>query len=361
MLNIFKNKKILITGHTGFKGSWLALWLNYLGAEVVGVSNKIPTTPAHFDSSNLSDKIIDIRSDLTDYANFNKIVEETKPDFIFHLAAQALVRKSYDNPIDTFKTNLFGTINLLESLRFLKKECSVIIITSDKCYENFEWVWGYKETDRLGGSDPYSASKATAEIAIQSYIKSYFSKKNNLIKICSVRAGNVIGGGDWAKDRVVPDFIKAWQKNELIKLRNPNSTRPWQHVLEPLSGYLLLANHLNNNFKLHGESFNFGPDSQHVNSVEDLVIELSSHLKGSKYSIEKNVNFHESGLLKLNCDKAMNLLNWKPVLNFAKTVELTANWYNYYYNESCNTYEISIKQIIDYIELAKKSGFKWSL
>ena len=225
MMSYFKNKKILITGHTGFKGSWLSLWLNHLGAQVVGVSDVIPTNPSHFETTCLEDKINDIRCDLTNLNDFEKIINEIEPDLIFHLAAQSLVRKSYIDPVTTFKTNLFGTVNLLESLRKYRKECNVIIITSDKCYENLEWEWGYKETDKLGGADPYSASKATAEIAMQSYVKSFFKDKNNHIKICSVRAGNVIGGGDWAKDRIVPDFIKAWQENNIIKTKKPKGNK----------------------------------------------------------------------------------------------------------------------------------------
>ena len=361
MLSYFKNKKILITGHTGFKGSWLSLWLNHLGAQVVGVSDVIPTNPSHFETTCLEDKINDIRCDLTNLNDFEKIINEIKPDLIFHLAAQSLVRKSYTDPVTTFKTNLFGTVNLLESLRKYRKECNVIIITSDKCYENLEWEWGYKETDKLGGADPYSASKATAEIAMQSYVKSFFKDKNNHIKICSVRAGNVIGGGDWAKDRIVPDFIKAWQENNIIKLRNPKATRPWQHVLEPLSGYLLLSYKLSKNNNLHGEAFNFGPNAKYVTTVEALVKKLSLYLSGSKYLIEENDQLYESGLLKLNCDKAINVLGWSSVLDFDETIEFIAEWYDNYYKKSVKTYDITINQILKYTDLAKNRGLEWFL
>ena len=235
----FNKKKVLITGHTGFKGTWLTSWLKILGANIVGISVDIPTKPSHFEKTNLSKEIIDLRMDINSINLKNKI-NKFKPDFIFHLAAQSLVTESHEDPLKTWKTNVLGTANLLNSLKSYKKSCVAVFITSDKCYDNKEWAWGYRETDKLGGSDPYSGSKASAEILINSFVKSFFSK-NHPVKIASVRAGNVIGGGDWSPHRIIPDVISAWSNKKPVKIRNPGATRPWQHVLEPLSGYLTLA------------------------------------------------------------------------------------------------------------------------
>jgi CDP-glucose 4,6-dehydratase len=275
--NLYKGKTVLITGHTGFKGSWLASWLKILGANVVGVALNPSTVPSHYDSIKLSNEIRDLRVDIRDKNALEATILTTEPDFIFHLAAQALIKKSYENPIDTWHTNLIGTLNILESIRKLNKHCAAVIITSDKCYENVEWVWGYRETDAMGGIDPYSASKGAAELAIHSHIRSFFAKENTKVKIASARAGNVIGGGDWSESRIVPDCVKSWAIGDKVKLRNPSSTRPWQHVLEPLSGYLSLALNLYENDTLHGESFNFGPSSNSNFSVLNLAQEMSKH------------------------------------------------------------------------------------
>ena len=239
---IFKNKKILITGNTGFKGSWLTIWLNLLGAKLYGISNNIPTQPSLFKEANLDQIINNNFIDIKDIDKVHSIIKTIKPDFIFHLAAQPLVSKSYSNPTETWQTNVIGTVNILESLRLLNKNCIGIIITSDKCYENQEWVWGYRESDRLGGSDPYSATKGAAELAFNSFYRSFFSEKSlTKIRIASARAGNVIGGGDWTPNRLIPDCVKSWSKNKKPFIRNPNATRPWQHVLEVIYGYLLLS------------------------------------------------------------------------------------------------------------------------
>jgi CDP-glucose 4,6-dehydratase len=236
----FKNKKIIITGHTGFKGSWLTIWLKILGAKVIGISNNIPTFPNHYKLLNLNKKIVDNRLDIRNIKILKKIIKKYQPDFVFHLAAQSIVNLSYKDPLKTWTTNTIGTINLLESLRQLKKKCSVVIITSDKCYENLEIKRGYTEMDRLGGKDPYSASKASADIAIKSYISSFFNHKNNKVFIAIARAGNVIGGGDFSKDRIIPDYFRSLSKNRKLILRSPYSIRPWQHIIDPLYGYLLL-------------------------------------------------------------------------------------------------------------------------
>ena len=259
MKNYFKDKTVLVTGHTGFKGSWLISWLNQLGANVIGVSLDPPTEISHFNVAKMTNDIIDLRIDIRDFSALEKAIVEAQPDFVFHLAAQALVRSSYNSPIETWQTNVLGTLHILESLRKLDKPCVAVLITSDKCYDNVEWVWGYRENDAMGGPDPYSASKGAAELVIRSHIKSFFLKGESQIRIASARAGNVIGGGDWATDRIVPDCIQAWSQQKTVLLRNPHSTRPWQHVLEPLGGYLTLAAALNENPRLHGESFILAP------------------------------------------------------------------------------------------------------
>ena len=267
--NIFKNKKVLITGHTGFKGSWLSIWMHSLGANVLGISKNIPTYPSHYQLTGL-DKIIKSKQlDLKDKKKLKKIIEDFKPDFIFHLAAQAIVKNSYVNPINTWESNLNGTIHLLESIKHIKK-IVVILITSDKVYKNLEIKRGYSENDLLGGIDPYGASKSATEIAIKSYIKSYFTNRRNKVLIAVARAGNVIGGGDWSENRLVPDCMKAWLKNKEVLIRNSNSTRPWQHVLEVLSGYISLAYKLNFNQKIHGQAFNFGPKNKNYKVIEIL-------------------------------------------------------------------------------------------
>ncbi len=351
MKSSFNNKKILITGHTGFKGSWLSLWLHLMGAKVYGVSNNIPTKPSHFELLEM-DKFL--KSEFTDIKNFNKIkniVGDISPDYIFHLAAQPIVKISYIDPIETWNTNLLGTINILESLKSLKSKCSAVFITSDKCYKNNEWVWGYRENDELGGDDPYSASKGAAEIAISSYFESYFKKSDN-IKIASTRAGNVIGGGDWAADRIVPDIIKHWQLDKKLSLRNPKSTRPWQHVLEPLRGYLRLGSYLWEDRVYSGNAFNFGPNPNEEKTVEELVQRISQKINYKNWISEINDDhFHESGLLKLNCDKAARLLDWKPLLDFDNIVSMTSDWYFKYYTENNNIFGLSKAQIDEYSEL----------
>ena len=345
----FRGKKVLITGNTGFKGSWLTIWLLSLGAKIYGISLEPPTQPSLFNESKLIELIDHHCINIQDHFKVTNLIKDIQPDFIFHLAAQPLVKYSYENPIETWKTNVYGTINVLDSLRLLNKKCTSVFITSDKCYANSEWVWGYRENDRLGGNDPYSASKGSAEIAINSYKKSFFN--NGEILIASARAGNVIGGGDWAQDRIVPDCIKAWSKNESVEIRSSNSTRPWQHVLEPLSGYLKLAKELNYNPQLSGNAFNFGPNSNQNYTVIDVVKELSKNWEGSSWREDQNKikKVQESQLLKLNCDKALHLLKWNPTLNFEETINLTIDWYyDFYSQESFNTFDKCIKQIKTY-------------
>jgi len=357
----FKNKTILITGHTGFKGSWLSIWLQQLGSKVVGISLDPPSVPSHFEAVNLTSELVDLRFDIRNADLLENAVEKYQPDYVFHLAAQALVKKSYTDPLETWSTNVMGTLNVLNSLRVLKKRCAAVIITSDKCYDNVEWVWGYRETDTLGGPDPYSASKGAAELAVKSYIKSFFQSDSN-VRIASARAGNVIGGGDWALDRIIPDCVKSWANNETVELRNPHSTRPWQHVLEPLSGYLNLAICLYKETAYHGESFNFGPKTIQNHSVKDLVIEMSRYWNRVSWK-DISINHqgpYESGLLKLNCDKALFYMNWHSVMDFKETVRFTAEWYRNYYNNSDNILNTSKNQISEYSSMAKALDLKWA-
>jgi len=358
---IFKNANVVVTGHTGFKGSWLTTWLLELGANVTGIALEPPSTPNHFDEANLSKLIKDIRVDIRNPAELEQAILHAEPDFLFHLAAQSLVRKSYDNPLETWQTNVMGTLHVLEALRKIDKPVTAIIITSDKCYDNVEWVWGYRETDSLGGADPYSASKGAAELAIRSHIKSFFPHGKSNVRIASARAGNVIGGGDWAADRIIPDCVKAWSKNQIVELRNPNSTRPWQHVLEPLSGYLSLAVELSKNSSLHGEAFNFGPPAQQDHSVKELVENMANYWDKVHWKdVSQTTNGpYESSLLKLNCDKALHFLSWHAVMGFHDTVRMTAEWYRDYYQKSSPTIDITKLQIKEYSKIAKAQGLAW--
>jgi len=323
--SVFKNKKILITGHTGFKGVWLTTWLLKMGAKVVGISKDIPSRPSAFEVLNLQNKITHYYEDVRNLEPICKILKEENPDFIFHLAAQAIVSESYKNPIETIQTNVIGTSNVLESIRRNNKPCIAIMITSDKCYENVEWCWGYKESDRLGGKDIYSASKGAAEVIFHAYQQSFF-KENKQILIASARAGNVIGGGDWAQDRIVADCFRAWSENKPVSIRCPQATRPWQHVLEPLSGYLQLACKLSQQPQLNGESYNFGPRAEQNHTVERLILDLFK-IWGPSNNINPfialdNRPFHEAGLLKLNCDKALFDLKWMATMSYDQNVEM---------------------------------------
>ena len=352
MKNLFKNKTVIVTGHTGFKGSWLTLVLINLGARVVGISNDIPTKPAFFQILKLNKKIKDLRADVRDLKIIKKIFKRYKPDYIFHLAAQSLVKQSFKYPVNTFTTNFVGTLNILESLRELKKECVSVIITSDKSYKNFEIDRGYKENDILGGEDPYSASKGSAELVIQSYCNSFF--KGDKKKIAVARAGNVIGGGDWSKDRLVPDCMKSWSKRKKVILRNPDATRPWQHVLEAVFGYLTLAIKLSKNSKIRGEAFNFGPNNKDNKSVLNVVKEMKKSWKAVSWTIKKSRKAkYESKLLKLNSNKAKLKLNWKTNLNFKEMIKMTTNWYKNFYEKKENNFEFSIKQILSYQKINK--------
>lgn len=362
--NTFKNKKVLVTGNTGFKGTWITQWLRMLGAEVTGVSISVPTTPSMFDTLNVRDNITHYDLDINDLNELKKVFVKHKPDFVFHLAAQPIVKQSYTDPVETFRTNTLGTAHIMECLRALDHPCIATMITSDKCYENVEWNWGYREIDRVGGKDPYSASKGAAELVIHSYIHSFFNTTHTNIKIASVRAGNVIGGGDWAANRIVPDTVKSWAKEEAVEIRSPKATRPWQHVLEPLSGYLRCAQVMATTGQGNSEAYNFGPDANQNKSVLELLTKLSEQWKFSsdieKVIVNEQSNFHEAGLLKLNCDKALADFDWKPTMGFEQTIEFTASWYYNYYNvKGVDMVQFTEDQINQYCEYAKLKHASW--
>jgi len=341
LCNFFKGKKILVIGHTGFKGSWLTQLLLNFGTDIIGYSLEPNTNTNLFDILNLRDNISNHFKDVNDYNELKKIIEIEKPEIVFHLAAQPLVRDSYDDPLFTYKTNVIGTANVLQAIKETNCVKSAVIITTDKVYENKEWIWAYRENDELGGYDPYSTSKACAELVVKSYIRSFFNVDNYLEShntlIASVRAGNVIGGGDWSKNRLVSDIIKAiFEGNETVVLRNPESIRPWQHVLEPLLGYLLLAQKLYDGKKEFVGAWNFAPDEENFITVEELVKRGISILETGKYFVKKDDSKHEMKTLKLDATKAKVYIGWKPLLNIDETMEWTFEWYKKYYNDGNN-------------------------
>jgi len=349
--NIYQDKKVLVTGHTGFKGSWLTSWLLKLGANVVGFSKDIPTNPSMFEELHLEDKITHYLEDARDLATVQKVIEKEQPEFVFHLAAQPIVSLSYSDPVETISSNVMGTTNVLEALRLSNHDCTAIIITSDKAYDNVEQIWGYKEDDQMGGKDIYSGSKGAAELVIKSYFHSFFNKETSNVRIGVGRAGNVIGGGDWAKDRIVVDCMLAWSKGEFVEIRSPKATRPWQHVLEPLSGYLKLGLDLYKDKGLNGEGFNFGPRAEQNRTVQQLLEDLSQNWLEQveeTYRITDNIPFHEAGLLKLNCDKALAYLKWQASLQYEDTIKFTSQWYFNFYKTDTNILDFTMEQIQEY-------------
>ncbi len=362
--NIYRDKKVLITGHTGFKGSWLTVWLLKLGAKVIGLSKDIPTTPSLFETLELEHKIEHHIEDIRNLESLKKIISDVKPDFVFHLAAQPIVSLSYSDPIETLSSNIMGTANILEALRLSNHNCTVVMITSDKAYDNVEQVWGYKEDDKMGGKDIYSGSKGGAELVIKSYYHSFFKSETSNVKLCIGRAGNVIGGGDWAKDRIVVDCMEAWSEGESVEIRSPEATRPWQHVLEPLSGYLNLGAELYANDSLHGEAFNFGPRAEQNHTVKQLLEDLSVYwnFDDSKeaFCVTDNIPFHEAGLLKLNCDKVLFYLKWQSNLEYKDTIRFTSEWYyDFYKNREKNILDKTLEQINEYEKIAKERELQW--
>lgn len=359
----YRDKKVLVTGHTGFKGAWLALWLLKLGARVIGVSNGVPTKPALYNELGLAKLLTNYSEDVRDLDAMSQIIEKEQPDFIFHVAAQPIVSTSYQDPIDTISTNVMGTACVLEALRTANHSCVAIIITSDKAYDNIEQIWGYKEDDHLGGKDVYSGSKGAAELVIKSYYHSFFTHEDCNIKLGIGRAGNVIGGGDWAKDRIIVDCVTAWSQGDAVEVRSPDSTRPWQHVLEPLSGYLCLGAALWSDSKLHGHAFNFGPRAEQNATVKTLLEDLARYWEFDDnrlaFTITENVIFHEASLLKLNCEKASAYLKWQATLHYDETIEMTGVWYNNFYRKSSDVYSLTLEQINRYERLAVERKIAW--
>ena len=358
---VYTGARVLVTGHTGFKGSWLCEWLLKLGAEVAGYSLYVPTQPSNFEVLGLGARLKDVRGDVRDLAALKRVFDEYQPRFVFHLAAQAIVKESYDNPKTTFDTNLGGTLNVIEAIRATPGVETAIIITSDKCYENVEQEEGYRETDRLGGKDPYSASKACAEIAFSAYWRSFF--EGGPQQLATTRAGNVIGGGDWARDRIVPDCIRAWVDGGPATIRSPTSTRPWQHVLEPLSGYLWLGAKLRQNQAgVAGEAFNFGPGPEVTQSVSQLLTEMTKTWARHEWrtNADAATGKREAGLLKLSCDKAWSRLGWKALLTFEETVVMTAEWYREHYSGNTDLHRYTLGQIAEYERLAHAREAPWA-
>jgi len=359
--NVYKGKKVFVTGNTGFKGSWLALWLLNLGADVFGYSLGVPTDPTHHEILNLDYKTIS--GDVRDLEKLRKAIESFHPDIVFHLAAQSLVRKSYQSPVATFETNVIGTVNIFEACRRMESVRVIVNVTSDKCYENREWIWGYRENDPVGGYDPYSASKGCAEIVTASYRESFFPlnkyQKTHRTFVVSARAGNVIGGGDWGNDRLIPDIMRATGQNRKAQIRNPHATRPWQHVLEPLSGYLLLGQKLLEEGMEFSGAWNFGPTDEGHRNVLSVIRELQKHWSNIDYEIKADEkNLHEANLLKLDCSKACAKLKWKPVWDSSSTFAKTAQWYRAYYESG---HVLSEEQLTEYITSAKHKQISWAV
>jgi CDP-glucose 4,6-dehydratase len=364
---VYKGMPVLITGHTGFKGSWLSIWLRELGAKVIGYSIDLPTQPNNFELCGLGGKIIDIRGDVRDYDQIEQVIRKYSPRIVFHLAAQPIVLLSYDYPKETLDVNVAGTINVLEALRKTRATGAFVGVTSDKCYEDQNMIWGYRENDPLGGFDPYSTSKAMAELAIASYRNSFFPPAkygDHGMAVASVRAGNVIGGGDFAEFRIVPDCMKALMKGKPIIVRNPASVRSWQHVLVPLSGYLLLGAELTAQGAKFSSAWNFGPSEVQPITTE-AVVGQAIRCWGSGKWIHKPLTHtkKETEVLKLNWEKAANQLNWQPAYPWEKAIAQTVDWFKAYQkhrkNKKGDLYPVCVKQIQDYMEEAKKKRMAW--
>ncbi|MFC1869570.1 CDP-glucose 4,6-dehydratase [Thermodesulfobacteriota bacterium] len=353
--DFWKNRRVLVTGHTGFKGAWLSLWLNSMGAEVIGFSLPAPTNPSLYELAGIKVGINSIIGDIRDFDYLKKTILAYKPEIVFHLAAQSLVRRSYQEPIETYSTNIMGTVNLFEALRQNNRLRAIINVTSDKCYENNEWIWGYRENDPMGGYDPYSSSKGCAELITSAYRQSFFNPEHysdHGVALASVRAGNVIGGGDFAEDRLIPDMVRAFIEKDPVKIRYPEATRPWQHVLEPLAGYLLLGRKLYE----HGQRFigpwNFGPNDTDAKSVRWIVDKFAEYWgDGAIWDAEKEVQPHEAFFLRLDCSKAKSLLGWTPRMDINTALKWTSEWYKIYKNSPQSVKEITLKQISEYNEI----------
>lgn len=342
----YKNKKVFVTGHTGFKGSWLTLWLHSLGAEVIGYSLPPNTEPALYNVLNLQDKCVSVFGDIRDREHLNKVILEHQPEIVFHLAAQPIVRLSYHEPVETYETNVIGSLNILEAARKCSSVKALVSVTTDKCYENKEIEHPYCECDPMGGHDMYSSSKGCVEIMSSSYRRSFLSSGVHY-SMATARAGNVIGGGDWAQDRLIPDCIKCINENKAIEIRNPNAVRPWQFVLEPLSGYLLLGQKLLEHGPKFAEGFNFGPNSESVLTVEAVTKKVVSHYGRGELVIDKKDNLHEANLLMLDINKAKNVLDWTPTYDIEEAISETVEWYRRFYS-GVEMLDFSLAQIDKY-------------
>lgn len=346
----WNGKKVFLTGHTGFKGSWLCLWLNSMGAEITGYSLESSTFPSLFDLCNIKDLLkSNVIADIRDSRQLNAAMQQSQPEIVIHMAAQPLVRESYKNPVETYEVNVMGTVNLLEAVRNCDSVVAVVNVTTDKCYENKEWHWGYRENEPLGGYDPYSSSKACSELVTSAYRNSFLNNQNGVrqIAIASARAGNVIGGGDWAEDRLIPDIVRSILNDKKIIIRNPSSIRPWQHVLEPLCGYLMLAEKLFQQGEQYASAWNFGPSESDAKPVEWIVEEICRMWEGASYELDNNMHPHEAQYLKLDCSKAKAELNWRPIWNLDQTLEKIIDWFHSYKNGE-SMYDFSLSQINEY-------------
>jgi CDP-glucose 4,6-dehydratase len=340
--SFWQGKRVFITGHTGFKGSWLSLWLSSMGAKVTGYALAVDETPALFEVLQLDGAIDSHVGDVSDFASMSDVLNQAQPDIVFHLAAQSLVKPSYDAPVETYQTNVMGTVNLLEAVRQNGQVKAVVIVTSDKCYENQEWQWPYRENDRLGGHDPYSNSKACAELVTESFRKSFFAGTHTAV--ATARAGNVIGGGDWAMHRLLPDIIRAQQSGSSLEVRNPDSTRPWQYVLEPLSGYMALAEKLFSDGQDYAEAWNFGPAVEGIQPVRYIVETVADKWPTFQWHTQAHPHHHEAKMLMLDCTKSITRLGWKPQWSMSNMLENTLDWYDAYYSGQDMT-TVSLQQI----------------
>ena len=355
----WNRRKVFITGHTGFKGGWLSLWLQQLGAEVYGYALNPPTQPCLFQAASVARGMQSEIGDICDLPGMQRAIHSFRPEIVFHLAAQSLVRASYEDPVGTYATNVVGTANVLEAIRTCDSIRAVVAITTDKCYENKEWIWPYRENDRLGGHDPYSSSKACAEMVVASYRDSFFSGDRDTrhgVALASARAGNVIGGGDWAQDRLVPDIMRAFANQQTVKIRNPHAVRPWQHVLEPLRGYLLLAERLHRHGSKFAEAWNFGPEYGDARAVQWIVERLAeSWGNGARWELDASQHPHEAQMLKLDWSKAADRLDWRPTLHLGDALQFTADWYRAW-SSGTEMHGFTCSQIKQYQERADSNA-----
>lgn len=352
--NVYRNRRVLVTGHTGFKGSWLMLWLEMMGAKVTGISLPPETSPNHWNllGLNIESFYIDIR----DENLLRQKIVEVQPEIVFHLAAQPLVRRSYQRPLETWATNVMGTANVLDACRQVESLAAIVVVTTDKCYENKEWIWGYRENEPLGGHDPYSASKGGSELVAASYRRSFFNTPSSPL-LATARAGNVIGGGDWSEDRLIPDLVRSLEAGKSLEIRSPNATRPWQHVLECLSGYLSLGQQLLEENISFADAWNFGPDREGNRQVNQVLSALRAEWPSVDWYCSDAIQPHEAQLLHLDCGKAREKLSWRPVWTFDEGVIATAEWYRAWLDRRD---VVSVDQLQNYIKLAKKRGLSWA-